>query len=99
MKMMTLSTIQAAGRRLTLFSERSSPRSTLRALLPRQRLFQASKTAILRLHFCVWTDAEHAWIKRDVWEACEDSTLSIDAFADQPCWAGLDLSSTKDLTA
>jgi phage terminase large subunit-like protein len=53
---------------------------------------------ILRLHFCVWTDAESAWIRRDVWEACEDDSLSMDEFEGQSCWAGLDLSQTKDLT-
>jgi phage terminase large subunit-like protein len=54
---------------------------------------------ILRLHFCVWTDAETAWISRQAWEACEDQTLSIDDFVGRRCYAGLDLSSTKDLTA
>jgi phage terminase large subunit-like protein len=54
---------------------------------------------ILRLHFCVWTDAETAWISRDAWEACEDTTLNLDDFAGRRCCAGLDLSSTLDLTA
>ena len=35
---------------------------------------------ILRLHFCVWTDAETAWISRQAWEACEDSDLRLDDF-------------------
>lgn len=54
---------------------------------------------ILRLHFCVWTDAETAWISRADWEACEDSGLQLEDFAERPCYAGLDLSSRKDLTA
>jgi phage terminase large subunit-like protein len=54
---------------------------------------------ILRLHFCVWTDAETAWIGREAWEACEDASLRLDDFKGQRCFAGLDLSSTKDLTA
>lgn len=53
---------------------------------------------ILRLHFCVWTDAESAWIAREAWEACEDPTLRIEDFEGRGCWAGLDLSATKDLT-
>lgn len=54
---------------------------------------------ILRLHFCVWTDAETAWISREAWEACEDPEMSIDDFEGEECWLGLDLSATKDLTA
>ena len=54
---------------------------------------------ILRLHFCVWTDAETAWIGRSTWEGCEDSEMSMDDFEGKPCWVGLDLSATKDMTA
>ena len=54
---------------------------------------------ILRLHFCVWTDAETAWIARETWEACEDANLQLADFEGRRCWAGLDLSATKDLTA
>ena len=54
---------------------------------------------IRRLHFCEWTDAESAWIGRDVWEACEDERMTLDDFDGQECWIGLDLGATKDLTA
>lgn len=54
---------------------------------------------ILRLHFCVWTDAETAWCTRQMWEAIEDPNMMIADFAGKRCWAGLDLSSRKDLTA
>jgi phage terminase large subunit-like protein len=54
---------------------------------------------ILRLHFCVWTDAETAWISREAWEACEDPNLELVDFAGSRAFAGLDLGSTKDLSA
>ena len=54
---------------------------------------------IRRLHFCQWTDAESAWIGRDVWEACEDPSMTLDEFEGEECWIGLDLGATKDLTA
>ncbi|MGV6875916.1 terminase large subunit [Pseudochelatococcus sp. B33] len=54
---------------------------------------------IRRLHFCQWTDAETAWIRRAAWEAIEDSTLNIDEFVGRRCFAGLDLSAKTDLTA
>jgi phage terminase large subunit-like protein len=53
---------------------------------------------ILRLHFCVWTDAETAWISRQAWEACEDPSLNIEDFVGRRCFAGLDLGETKSLT-
>lgn len=54
---------------------------------------------ILRLHFCVWTDAATAWISRQAWERCEDPSMKIEQFRGRRCWAGLDLSATKDMTA
>lgn len=54
---------------------------------------------IRRLHFCQWTDAETAWISRDLWEACEDPDMTLEDFAGQECWIGLDLGATKDMTA
>jgi len=54
---------------------------------------------IRRLHFCQWTDAETAWISRELWEACEDPDMALDEFEGQECWFGLDLGATKDMTA
>jgi phage terminase large subunit-like protein len=53
---------------------------------------------ILRLHFCQWTDAETAWISRKLWDSCVDPDMALDDFEGRPCWLGLDLSATKDLT-
>jgi len=53
---------------------------------------------ILRLHFCVWTDAETAWIARDTWEACEDAAFNVEDFHGRRAFAGLDLGATKDLS-
>lgn len=54
---------------------------------------------IRRLHFCQWTDAETAWISRELWEACEDPAMTLEDFDGQECWFGLDLGATKDMTA
>jgi phage terminase large subunit-like protein len=53
---------------------------------------------ILRLHFCVWTDAETAWLPR---EAVEQCIVEFDERQHQgmPASAGVDLSATQDLTA
>jgi phage terminase large subunit-like protein len=54
---------------------------------------------IKRLHFCIWTDAETAWIAREVWEEIEDPDLDLSDFEGQTAYAGLDLSAKADLTA
>lgn len=63
------------------------------------RSFPGKQNGILRLHFCVWTDAETAWCSREAWEAIEDREMKITDFAGARCWAGLDLSARKDLSA
>lgn len=53
---------------------------------------------ILRLHFCVWTEAETAWMTRAVLEPCLaefDPIIHHGASA----WMGCDLSQNKDITA
>jgi phage terminase large subunit-like protein len=53
---------------------------------------------ILRLHFCVWTDAETAWLPRESVESC---IVEFDEHEHQGKRAavGVDLSATQDLTA
>ena len=53
---------------------------------------------ILRLHFCVWTDAAEAWMGRPALEAVlSDFDPAEHEGAD--CYLGADLSGTQDLTA
>jgi phage terminase large subunit-like protein len=58
----------------------------------------AKLNTILRLHFCVWTEAETAWMTRAVLEPC----LAVFDGAEHlgsPIWVGCDLSQNKDITA
>lgn len=51
-----------------------------------------------RLYLNQWVQQENRWLDMEAWDKCgQDFTL--DDFAGEPCWAGLDLSSTTDLTA
>lgn len=60
---------------------------------------QPSKlNGILRLHFCQWTEAESAWMKRETLEPCIADFDSADHY-DSPLWIGCDLSQNKDITA
>ncbi|WP_210201006.1 terminase large subunit [Cohaesibacter gelatinilyticus] len=63
------------------------------------RSMPSKQNKVLRLNFCRWTDAENAWITTEAWKAVEDDELTIGDFVGKPCYGGLDLSYTQDLTA
>lgn len=60
----------------------------------------SKRNGILRLHFCVWTEADTAWIPRPI---IEKVMADFDPYEEhkgkQITSAGLDLSGAKDLTA
>ena len=57
-----------------------------------------SKEALVRrLNFCQWTDAESPWISHEVWKSAERE-YHIEELRGRRAVAGLDLSSTTDLT-
>ncbi|MBB6013499.1 phage terminase large subunit-like protein [Aquamicrobium lusatiense] len=71
----------------------------LAGVVAQARDIPSKRNGILRLHFCVWTEADTAWIPRPLIEKVmgdfdpyEDGAGAISA-------AGLDLSRAKDLTA
>lgn len=71
----------------------------LAGVVAQARDIPSKRNGILRLHFCVWTEADTAWIPRPLLEKVmvdfdpyEDGAGAIEA-------AGLDLSRAKDLTA
>ena len=51
-----------------------------------------------RLMLNIWTDSQAAWISSKEWEACE-TEIDWDKFKGKECWAGLDLASTRDISA
>lgn len=53
---------------------------------------------ILRLHFCVWTDAETAWMTRATLEPCI-ADFEIHEHYEKEISIGLDLSQNRDITA
>lgn len=70
----------------------------LAGVVAQARSIAGRMNGILRLHFCVWTDAESAWISRETWEDAEDATLRLEDMRGRQCWIGLDLGATRDLT-
>lgn len=69
----------------------------LRGIVEQARIMPGKRNSILRLHFCVWTEAYSVLIPREVWEPCEVPDLQPDLT--KPCFAALDLSYKRDLTA
>lgn len=45
-----------------------------------------------------WVKSSVRWMRMDKWDACEGE-IDLDRLRGRPCYAGLDLSSTSDLTA
>jgi phage terminase large subunit-like protein len=54
---------------------------------------------ILRLHFCVWTDADTAWMARSTLEAVLADFDPLAELSGERVYAGIDLSGSQDLTA
>lgn len=57
------------------------------------------RNGILRLHFCVWTDSDTAWMSREALEACLADFEPEQEHAGAEICTGHDLSGTQDLTA
>lgn len=58
----------------------------------------SERNTVLRLNFCVWTQAETRAIDMAQWAACEAPPPDED-LSGEPCFAGLDLGQTDDLSA
>ncbi len=58
----------------------------------------SKENIVKRLNFCVWTEQANRWIPMPMWDA-NVGTVSDAELLGRPCFAGLDLASTRDLTA
>ena len=70
----------------------------LREQVREARGMPAKESLVRRLCFCEWTEASNPWISADVWLGA-GRNYEWETFAGRRAWAGLDLSSTTDLTA
>jgi phage terminase large subunit-like protein len=50
-------------------------------------------------HLNVWCNANSTWINVQFWQKAADKSLEEDDFLNDPCWIGVDLASTVDLSA
>jgi phage terminase large subunit-like protein len=70
----------------------------LREQVTEARGMPAKEALVRRLNFCQWTDATNPWISADVWMGAARE-YDWRELRGRRAWAGLDLSSTTDLTA
>jgi phage terminase large subunit-like protein len=70
----------------------------LRETVAQAKSIPGQLNGILRLHFCVWTDAETAWMTRATLEPTI-SDFDIEEHRGERVYLGLDLSQNRDITA
>lgn len=70
----------------------------LQGVVDQAKNIPSKQNGILRLHFCVWTDAEAAWMSREVVEPLLEE-FDPAAHHGKDIWLGLDLSQNRDITA
>jgi len=72
----------------------------LREQVTQARGMPSKEALVRRVNFCQWTESSSPWISADVWFGCKDSEgRPYSEYAGRTGVAGLDLSSTQDLTS
>ena len=72
----------------------------LREQVTQARGMPSKEALVKRLNFCMWTGAIAPWLAAEAWFACEDpGMVDRTQFYGRSGSAGLDLSSTQDLTS
>ena len=57
-----------------------------------------AQNAFRRMHLNEWTEQAERWIDLAAWDAC-DGPVALELLRGRPCFGGLDLSTTTDVTA
>lgn len=70
----------------------------LRDQVREARGMPAKESIVRRLCFCQWTGAISPWLSATIWEPCRRD-FRLEDLRGRRAWAGLDLSSTTDLTS
>jgi len=58
----------------------------------------ALESAFRRLYLNQWVSSESTWLSLDKWDLCS-AGIDVDSLIGRPCYGGLDLSSTTDLSS
>ncbi len=71
----------------------------MRVMAARAKEIPAQEMTFRRLYLNQWTESAERWIALTAWDACRDPAVTPAALRGRRCYVGMDLSSTKDLTA
>ena len=71
----------------------------LKEMLNRAKNSPSFENTFKRLHLSIWTTTESLWIKQEVWDSCNLFLVDTKKLKGKKCWAGLDLSSSIDISA
>ena len=74
------------------------PSEELRRAVRQAKSMPGKLNNVLRLHFCVWTDSDSAWMSRATLEQCVEDFHPSELIGEK-VYAGIDLSGSRDLTA
>lgn len=58
-----------------------------------------ARSSFMRYQLGIWSQGETAWMRADLWAACENKSITEESMAGQRCSVGFDLASKKDLAA
>jgi phage terminase large subunit-like protein len=71
----------------------------MRTVCARAREIPAQENTFRRLYLNQWTEQAARWIALAAWDACVDPAFDRARLRGRRCYVGMDLSSTRDLTA
>jgi phage terminase large subunit-like protein len=70
----------------------------MRIAAQRAKAIPAQQNTFRRLYLNQWTEQDERWLDMATWDAC-GGAVDVDSLAGRECYAGLDLASTRDVTA
>jgi phage terminase large subunit-like protein len=70
----------------------------MRTMAQRAKSIPAQENAFRRLYGNQWTEQEQRWLSMELWDACQ-AEISRASLKGRRCFIGMDLSTTRDITA
>ena len=70
----------------------------MRVAAARAKAIPAQQNTFRRLYLNQWTEQDERWIDLAMWDVC-GGAVDLDDLVGRECYAGLDLASTRDVTA
>jgi phage terminase large subunit-like protein len=79
--------------------DRALPRHYLREQVEEALAMPSKQSIVKRLNFSIWTESVSRWLDQAAWVECGRGVVDPEALRGRRCFAGLDASTTMDLTA